>query len=106
MKLDRLTSFGLPPRTDAPPGHRPGATGLPVAPVASSSEADADRRRSLRQDMDEIEARAIGPFEGEGQIMAKARQVAEGLTDLGAEAARLLRPENPRLPSAAVDEEA
>lgn len=39
----------------------------------------SDRERSLRQELDAIEAAAVGPFAGEGHILADTRALAAAL---------------------------
>ena len=77
----------------------------PVRRVEALEGVEADRQRSLQQELDEVQAKATGPFEGEEQILQNARDVAEKLTQLGPEAADLVRPDKcPK--SCAVDAEA
>lgn len=84
MKLDRLTSTSPLPQPGAPAGQ-------PLAPVAPISDAGADRRRSRRQELEEMEAKAIGPFEGQDRVQQSAHEVAEKLASLGPQASELVR---------------
>jgi hypothetical protein len=106
MKLDRLTSASALPRAGSP-SSRPSGTGArPVAPVAAAAETDPDRRRSGQQDLEEMEARAMGPFDGEEQVWRLARELAEKLARLGPEANRLVRAGGLRPPRHTVDDQA
>ena len=52
---------------------------------------EGDRQRSLQQEIDEIEAAAIAPFEGQAQIQREASEAAAQLLALGAAADNLIK---------------
>ena len=58
--------------------------------VESMEGIEGDRQRSLRQELAEIDPRAVGPFAGQAQVMSDARIIAEQLARLDS-AANLVR---------------
>lgn len=89
MKLTRLDS------TTARPSGEAAARAQAAAPervrrVEAMEGVEGDRLRSLRQELAEIDPRAIGPFNGQAQVMSDARMIAEKLASLDS-AAQLVR---------------
>lgn len=104
MTLSRLTTTHPSPTPEAAERARATA-GAPPPRVEAAEGTEADRRRSLRQELDEVEAKAVGPFEGQAQVLQSARAVAERLTQLGPEAGTLVHPDK-RPACVAIDAEA
>ena len=89
MKLTRLDS------TTARPSGEAAARAQAAAPervrrVEAMEGVEGDRQRSLRQELAEIDPRAVGPFAGQAQVMSDARIIAEQLARLDS-AANLVR---------------
>lgn len=103
MKLDRLSPTQPAAVQSAGGGMHPATA---PAPVGSAAGTEADRRRSLRQDLEEIEEKAVGEFEGQEQVLTQAHEVARQLAGLGPAADKLVRPVTPRTNWHAVDEQA
>ena len=91
MKPDRVTATSqpLPGSMAYLPAEVARLQRVPRVDVAEAVEAD--RRRSLRQELDEIEAQAVGPFAGEGRVREETHRLASQLSDLGTQAVRLVR---------------
>lgn len=90
MKLERTQPAAQrPPATTGgqPTAH---AAAGQVAPVDASSGVDPDRERSLRQELDSVEAMAVGDFHGEARILADAHSLAMQLAASHGE--HLIRP--------------
>ena len=103
MKVDRLTPGSRQPA----PLDRPRASSEATVQQVELAEAVApDRRQSLRQDLEEIEAQAVGPFEGQELIQQQAHELAEKLAHRGMDAVRLVRTDGNRPPWHVVDDQA
>ena len=90
MKLDRLA--GMTPRP-SPESMEPARHGDPrIRRVEALQGVEGDRQRSLQQEMAEIEAAAIGEFNGSEQALQGARDVAAQLAALGAALDDLIKP--------------
>lgn len=90
MRFDRLppTQRSLPAGSPAPAA----AENAALAPVGAVANVESDRRRSLRQEIEGIEAEAVGEFHGQERIAHQAHAIACQLAGLGSNAERLLRP--------------
>jgi hypothetical protein len=91
MKLGRLDANAQHPSRDAVERVRHVADEV-VWHVGAIEGIDADRRRSLQQEIAEIEQKAIGDFEGGDLILADAKAVAEQVSRLGGEVLHLVKP--------------
>ena len=105
MKLARLESTTQRHSQEAVErvGH---AEAQRVRRVEAMEGVEGDRERSLQQEIAEIEAKAIGSFDGAEQIVEDARRVAEQLASLGDNARGLLRLNGLQQRVARVDDEA
>lgn len=88
MKLTRLDSTTARPSGEA--AARAQAAPERVRRVEAMEGVEGDRQRSLRQELAEIDPRAVGPFAGQAQVMSDARIIAEQLARLDS-AANLVR---------------
>lgn len=104
MKLNRLSTTGRTLTREAAERAR-AAADVPIRRVEALEGTESDRQRSLQQELDEIQAKAVGPFEGEEQVLQSARDVAGKLARLGPDAAAVVRPEK-RPKSCAIDTKA
>jgi hypothetical protein len=82
MKLDRLTSTTARP-TQETHERMVSASEHTVERVEAMEGIDVDRQRSRQQELAAANPNAVGPFEGQEQVLASARQVAQTLTSLG-----------------------
>jgi len=82
MKLNRLESTTQKPSSQPVERPRPVA-GEPARRVEALEGVEADRQRSLQQELAEFDPRAVGPFDGGERIMQDAREVAAQLVSLG-----------------------
>lgn len=64
-----------------------------------------DRQRSVQQEINAIDPRAIGSFQGGQRILAEAHELAAALSALGGEADLLIKPSGLNKQFYAVDEE-
>jgi hypothetical protein len=106
MKINRLTSTKPLPKPDALAVHHPVAVEKAVGPVDVLADTDADRRRSRQQDLEEMEAQAMGPFEGQEQVRQSAHELLERLIRLGPAANNLVRTDRLPIRWHIVDDEA
>lgn len=105
MKLNRLPSVSTPLTPEA--AARARATAVASRwHVGAAEGAEADRRRSLQQELEEIQAQAIDEFEGQEQVLQNAQEMAQKLAALGADAASLVRGEGMPANWHAIDDEA
>ncbi len=90
MSLDRIPSTAQKPSlvTVARARHDSASA---IRQVEALEGVDADRERSLQQELAEIEAKAVGPFEGEERIQQDARKFARQISELGPKAVRLMQ---------------
>ncbi len=92
MKLDRLTSTTRSLSREATERARAEAREVEaLRRVAELEGSEADRERSLRQELDAAAARLPGA-DDESPSLAEARDLAQRLVDLGREAGALLKP--------------
>jgi hypothetical protein len=91
MKLDRLTSQSPRHSQESIEWVRP-APGERIRRIDALEGADGDRQRSLQQEMSEIEAGAIGTFNGGAHVLQDAHDLALQVTALGAAADQLIKP--------------
>ena len=105
MKLNRLESTTRQHSPDAVKRARYLA-GQSVRRVEALEGLEADRQRSLQQDLAEFDGRAIGPFEGEAQVFQGARQIAAQLILRGGNLNGLVRLQALSLPCSRIDDEA
>ena len=89
MKLDRLDSTTAHFSGDAVARAREAAAGS-IRRVEAQEGVEGDRERSLRQELAEIDPRAVGPFAGQAQILDEAHRLAQELAHLD-NSSRLLR---------------
>ncbi|WP_371324243.1 hypothetical protein VX159_01620 [Dechloromonas sp. ZY10] len=76
MKLERLASTTETLSREA----RERARNAASAPRVEAMEGvEGDRQRSLRQELDSVEALAVGEFSGQSRQLEQARQVADQL---------------------------
>jgi len=87
MKLDRLSSY-----RDHPAGEAGGVvrTAQQAPRIDALDAVDADRQRSLQQEVATIEAMAIGDFHGRERLLQDARSVAHELIGMGPAAKQAL----------------
>lgn len=105
MKLNRLESTTQSHSPEAVErGRRPVAER--IRRVEAMEGIEGDRRRSLQQEIAEVDPRADGPFEGAAQILQDAREVAAELTLLGASANGLLKLRALSIPVERIDDKA
>ena len=91
MKLNHLESTTQKPSSQLVERPRQ-APGEPARRVEAMEGLEADRQRSLQQDLAEFDPRAVGPFEGEERILKDAREVAAQLVLLGEAADVMIKP--------------
>jgi hypothetical protein len=91
MKLGRLDANAQHPSRDVVERVRHVADEV-VWHIGAIEGVDADRRRSVQQEIAEIEQKAIGDFDGGERILADAKAVAEQVSRLGGEALHLVKP--------------
>lgn len=90
MKLDRLSSTTRNPIRDAAERAR-ALEADALRRVGPAESVDADRERSLQQELEAAKSRV--PDSGSADpTLAEARELAERLVHLGAEAETLLKP--------------
>ncbi|MFZ2269375.1 MAG: hypothetical protein WAV95_17520 [Azonexus sp.] len=89
MKLNRLESTTRKHSSQAVERLPQGAAEQ-VRRVEAAEGVEADRQRSLQQELAEFDPRAVGPFEGGERLLQEAREVAAQLTLLGAAADAML----------------
>lgn len=90
MKLSRLESSN-PCRSSESGDHRHQLAGAQVRRVESPEAAEADRQRSLQQDLAEFDAKAVGPFAGGKRVLQAARELAAQLISLGEDGGSVIR---------------
>jgi hypothetical protein len=90
MKLNRLESTTRTHNNDAVERPRQLA-GDTVQRVEAAQGVEADRQRSLQQELAEFDPRAAGPFEGGERVMQDAREVAAQLATLGPAADAMIK---------------
>lgn len=90
MKLNRLESTTQ--KHSSQPVQRPQpAAGESLRRVEAAEGAEADRQRSLQQELAEFDPRATGPFDGGERVMQEAREVAIQLASLGEAADAMIK---------------
>lgn len=90
MQLKRLDSTTQTRAIDARESLRQPA-GEQIRRVEALAAVENDRQRSLQQEMAEVDARSLGPFEGGEQVLLEARQVAARLIVLGGHGEALVK---------------
>jgi len=91
MQLNRLNSTTQRHSPEAVARARP-ASEESVHRVEAMDGAEADRQRSLQQEMAEVNPKSVGPFVGGEQILRDAHQLAAQIVSLGSKANSLLKP--------------
>jgi hypothetical protein len=81
MKLTRLDSSTARLASEAVQRAHESAADQ-VRRVEAMEGVEGDRQRSLRQELAEIDQRAVGPFEGQDQVIRDAREIAGRLASL------------------------
>ena len=106
MKLNHLESTTQSHAGDARSRNVQLAAGQ-VRRVEASEAVAPDRKRSLQQEMAEIDPRSVGPFEGAERVQDEARALAAQLTEMGEGAAKsLIKPDAQSWPLHQVDDAA
>ncbi|UCV11410.1 hypothetical protein KI614_14880 [Dechloromonas denitrificans] len=90
MQLKRLDSTTQPRAIDARESLRQ-PHGEQIRRVEALAAVENDRQRSLQQEMAEVDARSLGPFEGSQQVLQEARSVAARLVVLGGHGEALIK---------------
>ena len=90
MKLNPLTASPQRPAPDTA-AHLHAADHR-LLRVDAQEGVEADRQRSLQQELNEFEQSAIAPFHGSEHILADTRDLASKLTQMGAQAEQLMKP--------------
>jgi hypothetical protein len=90
MKLNRLESTTRTHSSDAVE-HPRQLAGDTVQRVEAAQGVEADRQRSLQQELAEFDPRAVGPFAGGERVMQDAREVAAQLASLGEAADAMIK---------------
>jgi hypothetical protein len=105
MKLTALSpTSSSPPATTRRRAPLPGSE--EVKPVDALAGLGSDRERSLQQEIDSIEAQAIGDFAGEEHMLEKAQHLAAEVSHLGRHIDSLIKAGKPRAqPFPVIDDE-
>jgi hypothetical protein len=90
MQLNRLESTTQKQSSEAVERPRQLADDS-VRRVEAAQGVEADRQRSLQQELAEFDPRAVGPFAGGERVMQDAREVAAQLASLGPAADAMLK---------------
>ena len=89
MKLDRLEAKTAKPTQEARERGQIAAAHT-VRRVEALEGVEADRQRSLQQELAAADPRAAAPFSGQEQVLAAAREVARTITSLGNQRSALI----------------
>lgn len=106
MKISRLTSTRPLPGPNTPATRQRVAARESVAPVDTTADTDADRRRSRQQDLEEMEPQAMAPFVGREQMRQSVHELAKRLANLGPGGVELLVADTSLLRRHAIDTKA
>lgn len=89
MKLNRLASRTTPSSSEVLAAHRADDERWHIHAL---NRSEADRQRSLQQELGEMAPAAIGSFHGKALILENARELAAELSSLGPQADVLMKP--------------
>ena len=103
MKLNRLESTTQRPTPDSVERARP-VTDEKIRRVEAMEGVEADRQRSLQQEIDTFDPRVIAPFGGRAQVLEDARRVAAQLSLHGSNLDGLVKLQALSLPVLRIDD--
>lgn len=105
MQLNRLNSTTQTRSAESGERLRPVAESS-VPQVAALEGVAGDRQRSLQEEINTMDPKAIGDFHGEAHILQDTRQLAAALSALGNHAEALMKPAAQATRFYAIDDEA